>query len=161
MADLRGLDKEEKCQKRTNTSEAWLKNDMLFGGGWAVLIFPLLIFFSNLSRYDIPCLAQLNTWKYCPVCAAQIHCQDNLFFPRTQTEGSAPLLPSYPLCVWNRVQWGIHRNPANTTGQSFLCHAVPTKCFWIQEAWVSDSFLNEPLRGGNPRSFHYQNCHYH
>lgn len=79
MADLRGLDKEEKCQKRTNTSEAWLKNDMLFGGGWAVLIFPLLIFFSNLSRYDIPCLAQLNTWKYCPVCAAQIHCQDTIF----------------------------------------------------------------------------------
>lgn len=33
MAYLRGLDKGEKCQKQTNTSEAQLRNDMLYGGG--------------------------------------------------------------------------------------------------------------------------------
>lgn len=32
MAYARGLDKGEKCQKQTNTSEAWLKMTW-FGGG--------------------------------------------------------------------------------------------------------------------------------
>lgn len=38
MAYLRGLDKGEKCQKQTNTSEAQLRNDICFmvGGGEGV-----------------------------------------------------------------------------------------------------------------------------
>lgn len=85
MAYLRGLDKGEKCQKQTNTSEAQLKNDMLCGGGGRGLIFPLLVFLffffpPDLSNYDIPFLTQLNTSTYCPLCAAQIHCQDTRFF---------------------------------------------------------------------------------
>lgn len=84
MAYLRGLDKGEKCQKQTNTSEAQLKNDMLFGGGGGGLIFPLLLSSPlpppDLSNYDIPFLAQLNTSMYCPLCAAQTHCQDTSFF---------------------------------------------------------------------------------
>lgn len=82
MAYLRGLDKGEKCQKQTNTSEAQLRNDMLYGGGGEGVTFPLLILFffpPNLSNYGIPFLAQPNAWMHCPDCAAQIHCQDTNF----------------------------------------------------------------------------------
>lgn len=72
MAYLRGLDKGEKCQKQTNTSEAQLRNDMLYGGGRRGGNFSLAdfnFFPPNLSNYGIPFLAQLNASMCCPDCA--------------------------------------------------------------------------------------------
>lgn len=143
----------------------------LFLGGMSIFNFSLLIFFHIWVIMTSHFLAQLNTWMYCPKYCSNTLWGHKIFFPRVQTEWSDPPLSNVSPFVSGAGPSGeyvgiplISQEVLQLRGNfpnSLLRHQCQ-QCSWLQEVSASDSFFfsNEPLHGGNPKSFHSKDSHH-